>query len=291
MVQAKIRGRRGQLRRPFSSARVKGSIIMAIQARERGWLVRKSAAGIAIIAALAVASGAMAQQEEAAQAPPPVPERAAWVKHCGKEPVTIKKNATAVRDDKAVCLTQHERVDGNSGALVISAAIRQIEGENNQRLMIMIGRQSTIDLQPGLRATFYSKQAWENVLKNPQKEDAKCATRKLQFKWCHPDGCTAEVELDSKFKDLLISNDGLMVFSTSINGKTSALPVPLAGFVQALEGPPMDRDRYNAQYRTLMVHPVQRQQVLFEEFKKQQEAEAAKRGKGAAPAPAAEKKR
>ena len=53
-----------------------------------------------------------------------------WVKLC--ETVTI------AGADKALCVTTHERLDGSTGMVLVSAALREIEGEGYQTLMAMV---------------------------------------------------------------------------------------------------------------------------------------------------------
>ena len=55
--------------------------------------------------------------------------QSAWVKLCEKSPLVKKdKDGKDVKEEKNICLTHHERLDGNSGMVLVSAAIRQVEG-------------------------------------------------------------------------------------------------------------------------------------------------------------------
>src|SRR5262245_28809296 len=68
----------------------------------------------------------------------PAGKQSAWVKLCEKSPLVKKdKDGKDVKEEKNICLTHHERLDGNSGMVLVSAAIRQVEGNDNDHLMIM----------------------------------------------------------------------------------------------------------------------------------------------------------
>ena len=268
-----------------------------------------AAGGVSIVAALVLSvplgvPGAMAQEKKAttkekapAAAPAagaaaaPAGEQVMWVKLCEKAPVMTKdKDGKDVREEKGICLTHHERLDGNTGMVLVSAAIRQVEGAEKQHLMVMVPL--GMALQPGLRASVYSKELWDKAQKNEKVDDAKLSPMKLNFTLCHPAGCTAEIELTADILAQLTANAGIMVFSINGNGQVIAFPVPLSGFATAIDGKPADNQLYMNERRKLMEQIAQRQQVAFEEYKKQQEAEGAKGGKAAAPAAApAEKKK
>lgn len=269
-----------------------------------GSLGRGLTAG-ALTLAVAIAGGsALAQdkkgekgkQQAPAQAAP-APQAAAqsdaeqvmWVKLCEKAPVLTKdKDGKDVKAEKGICLTHHERLDGNTGMVLVSAAVRQVEGIEKQHLMVMVPLGMAI--QPGLRATIYNKDLWEKAQKNEKVDDAKLTPVKLNFSLCHPAGCTAELELTKELMDQMRVNAGMMIFSINANGQVIAFPVPLAGFGKALDGAPVDNEKYTTERRRLMKEISDRQQQLMDEYRRKELEEAAKKqreGGGAAPAPAA----
>jgi invasion protein IalB len=244
----------------------------------------KTAGGIALAVAVTMACGpAMAQQKKgdtkAAPAAQPAaaaaaPEQSAWVKLCEKAPVLEKdKEGKEVKAEKVICLTHHERLDGNTGMVLVSAAIRQVEGLDKQHLMIMVPLGMAI--QPGLRATVYNKEMWEKAQKNEKVDDAKLTPVKLNFSLCHPAGCTAEIELTKDIVDQLKGGAGVMVFAINTNGQVIAFPVPLTGFGAALDGQPVDNAKYSEARKQLMAQIQQRQQQMAEEYRKQQEQKQA----------------
>ena len=154
---------------------------MTGKANNHGRLARLigAAGGVSLVAALALgvlgAPDAMAQDKKAAPkdkapptaaaAPAPAGEQVMWVKLCEKAPVFTKdKDGKDIREEKGICLTHHERLDGNTGMVLVSAAIRQVEGQDKQHLMVMVPL--GMALQPGLRATVYTKEMWEKAQKN-----------------------------------------------------------------------------------------------------------------------------
>ena len=267
----------------------------------------RNIAGAGLVAALAFSGSAVAQQkaQPAPAAPAAAPAAAAqpqaeqtmWVKLCEKAPVMTKdKDGKDVRAERGICLTHHERLDGNTGMVLVSAAIRQVEGADKQHLMVMVPL--GMALQPGLRASIYNKEIWEKAQKNEKFDDSKLVPVKLNFSLCHPAGCTAEIEMTPDLMSQLKTNAGVMVFAINANGQVIAFPVPLTGFAGALDGPPADNAKYTEERRRLMKQIADNQQAAYEEWKKKQ-AEAGQAGQGqqqpssapaAAPAPAAKKK-
>jgi len=279
---------------------------MTVDARIRGPLARLigAAGSVSLITALALAApSALAQEKKApakkeaapaaAAAPAqPAAEQVMWVKLCEKAPVMTQKDGKDVREDKSICLTHHERLDGNTGMVLVSAAIRQVEGQDKQHLMVMVPL--GMALQPGLRASVYSKELWDKAQKNEKVDDANLKPEQLKFTLCHPAGCTAEIELTKEFIDKLKTNAGLMIFSINGSGQVIAFPVPLTGFAKALDGAPADNQAYMQQRRILMEKINENLRVAYEEEKKKQEAAQAQGGQqqptGATKAPAEKKK-
>jgi len=259
-----------------------------------GSLGRGLAGALTVAIALAGAGAAIAQDKKKGKAEPapaqaaaqPQAEQVMWVKLCEKAPVLTKdKDGKDVRAEKGICLTHHERLDGNTGMVLVSAAVRQVEGLDKQHLMVMVPLGMAI--QPGLRANIYNKEMWEKAQKNEKVDDAKLTPVKLNFSLCHPAGCTAELELTKELMDQLRTNAGLMIFSINANGQVIAFPVPLTGFGKALDGQPVDNSKYTEERRRLMAEIAQRQEAAYAEFKKKELEAAAKAQREGTAAPAA----
>jgi invasion protein IalB len=197
--------------------------------------------------------------------------QSAWVKLCEKATATVKeKDGKEEKKDLNICLVHHERIDGNSGMVLVSAALRQIDGQDKQHFMVMVPLGML--LQPGMRATVFPKNLWDRVQKNEKidkADEAKLKGLALQYSLCHIAGCTAEMEATPELMNDLKGNGGLMVFAISAAGTPVAFPVPLAGFDQALAGAPVDTKKYGEARKALMVQIVERQQQLQAELRKQ----------------------
>ena len=215
----------------------------------------------------------------AASAPPAAGAQSAWVKLCEKaNAVTKDKDGKDEKKEVSICLTHHERLDGNSGMVLVSAAVRQIDGQDKQHFMVMVPLGMLI--QPGMRDSLYPKDQWELVQKNEKIDENKLKGIKLGYTLCHPAGCTAEVEATPELINDLRIMGGLVVFAINAGGQPVGFPVPLVGFEQAYTGNPVDNKQYGEARRALMQQIAQRQHDLIEEQKKQQQQQGAP---GAAP--------
>jgi invasion protein IalB len=249
-----------------------------------GWL-RHTGVQFGLAAALAIAVGISpiaAQQKDGKQAPAakkaepakgkdaqPAQQQSAWVKLCEKAPMLSKdKDGKDVKEEKNVCLTHHERLDGNTGMVLVSAAIRQIEGADKNHLMVMVPLGMAV--HPGLRASIYTKEMWELAQKNQKVDDSKLDPIKLSYALCHPAGCTAEVEAGNDVVAKMKTGGGLMIMAINAQGQVIAFPVPLTGFAEAFDGKPVDNQKYSEARKTLMAQIAQRQQQMMEEYRKQQ---------------------
>lgn len=262
----------------------------------------------AIAAALAIAStAALAQDKPAPAAAPAKPaagaagaataaNKSAWVKLCEKTPL-VKKGADGkdVKDDKEICLTHHERLDGNSGMVLVSAAIREVEGQDKKHLMIMVPL--GMALPPGLRAAVYTKDQWAKIAKNEKVDDKELKPVDLRYSLCHASGCTAEIEADGAIVDQMKAGGGLMVVAMNAAAQPIGFPVPLDGFTEAFAGKPIDNAEYKKARGQLMAQIRDRQKAAIDKFKADQLKNLPTDGPGApptttgsAPAKPAEKK-
>lgn len=193
-------------------------------------------------------------------------KQSAWVKLCEKSPLVRKdKDGKDVKDEKNICLTHHERLDGNSGMVLVSAAIRQVEGNEHDHLMIMVPLGMAIP--PGIKAAVYSKEQWEKASKNEKVDDKDLKPVDLKFSLCHPSGCTAEVEATKEIIEQMKAGGGIMVLAMNAQAQPIGFPVPLDGFADAFAGKPIDNAEYKKARGQLMAQIRQRQQEAYEKFK------------------------
>lgn len=241
-----------------------------------GFAALVMAIGLSFAAAPAFAQGAAKPAKPAAPAAGGAPAAAAapaakdekdknfWVKLCEKTP-----SIADPKKEMSVCLTHHEQLESTSGMVLVSVAIRQIEGQDKEGLMVMVPL--GMQLRPGV------------LLKID--EDAK--PLELPFTLCHPMGCTAEIEATKEIMDKLKKAKMLAVGAINLGGKTIGFRVPMAGFDKTLAGPAADNEKYKEERKRVMMAIRERQQEMM---KKQQE-EAQKNGGDKKAAPAPEKKK
>ena len=251
-------------------------------ARKFGWLVNGARVAVLAAGALAVATvAAPAQQPPAKKEQPAKKDTKAkapaaakkeggavgekqqtfWVKLCEKSPIVVPdKEGKPMREMRNICLTHHERIDGNSGIVVISAALRQVEGEEKQHLMLMVPLGTA--LAPGLRATVFNAEQWEKVQKSEKFDDSKLEPIKFAFSFCHQAGCTAEIEATKELIEAFQKGAGIMVLAYNAQRQLVAFPVPLTGFNEALSGEPVDNAKYSEARKAAMLQIAQRQQQL-----------------------------
>ena len=215
-------------------------------------------------------AGATAGGPEAATAA----DKSAWVKLCEKAPLVKKdKDGKEVKEEKSLCLTHHERLDGNTGMVLVSAAIRDIEGQDKKSLMVMVPLGMAIP--PGIRAAVYTKEQWAAVSKQEKVDDKQLKPVELKFSLCHPAGCTAETEATAEIIQQMKTGGGMMIVAMNAAAQPIGFPVPLDGFAEALAGPPIDNKEYAQARSQLMAQIRDRQQQLAEQYKK----EMAEKGK------------
>ena len=258
----------------------------------------KPAAPAAAPAAAAPAAGAPPASAEAGK-------QSAWVKLCEQAvSKTIDKETKKETEvKKNICLTHHERLDGNTGMVIVSAALREIEGNPKQQFMIMVPLGMAIP--PGLKAAVYTKEMWDKAAKNEKIDEALLKPIDLKFSLCHPAGCTAEVEATPELIASMKSGGGVMVLALNAGAQPIGFPVPLEGFNEAITGKPVNNEEYSKARGELMGRIREMQIERANKYKEEQmkllppppgapaataAAPAAPAATAAAPAPAAPKK-
>lgn len=192
--------------------------------------------------------------------------KSAWVKLCEKAPVNKRdKDGKELKEEKNICLTHHERLDGNTGMVLVSAAIREIEGQEKKALMVMVPLGMAIP--PGIKAAVYTKEQWEKTAKNEKIDETTLKPIELKYSLCHPSGCTAEIEATADIVDQMRTGGGLMVLAMNAAAQPIGFPVPLTGFAEAYAGKPIDNAEYKKARGQLMAQIRQRQQEAYEKFK------------------------
>ena len=145
------------------------------------------------------------------------------MKLCEKAPFNTKdKDGKEVKNEKNICLTHHERLDGNTGMVMVSAAIREIEGNDKKSMMVMVPL--GMALPPGLRAAVYTKEQWAQAAKNEKIDEKTLKPIALKYSLCHAAGCTAEVEATAEIVEQMKTGGGIMVIAMNARRPADRLP-------------------------------------------------------------------
>ena len=219
------------------------------------WLNGRRSGALAVVAltaSFAFVASASAQDSGAAPAADgKKKEVSSWVKLCEK--AQIKKDAAK----QEVCITHHERLDPNSGAVVVSAAVRKIEGQDKQRFLVTVPL--GMALPPGMGASIDGS---KNIIL-------------LKYTFCLPNGCTAETEVTDELMAQMVGGKMITVQAINALGERIGFQVPLNGFKPTYDGPAIDTQKF-AQARKSLLDRIREKQI--------ERAKAAKDGAAAAPA-------
>jgi len=182
------------------------------------------------------------------------PEDSAWVKLCLKNEQT---------NNKQVCLVNHEGLEPNTGMVLVAAAVRSIEGEDKQNLLVRLPTAYSLIMPAGVQ------------IKIDDNEPIA-----LQYAVCFPTSCQVQMELTKDLFDKMRKGKQMIVAAMNMQQKTMAFPVPLTGFSKTYDGPPVDNAKYEEARRQMMEKFRQRQ---IELANKAAEAEQKKGQPGGAP--------
>jgi invasion protein IalB len=242
------------------------------QARIVGRIGHVGAAAIALAIGTASLTGNGAAQQGPAKKGAPASAAGPnnpWVKLCGKTPIGVMykdgKEEARLGD---FCLTQYERLDENTGALLVSVAVRKSDAEDKPYFVVTVPL--GMRLQAGVRATLYPGGLWEQAQKNERVDETKLKGLNLDYKMCSAAGCVAELEATPEIFNDLKTFKGLAVFAINAEAKAAAFPVPLTGFEQAFAGNPVDAKQYIEARKALLQKIAQRQREQAEQQQKQQ---------------------
>lgn len=224
----------------------------------RGLLMAAAAGALFLAGPAAAQQPAKPDAAKKAAAQAAIKNSSAWVKLCAAQKGKKKGD---------VCLTHHERFHPTTGQPLISAAIRQIEGEKQEMVMVMVplGRL----LKQGLVLTVDDKKPIN-----------------MPYSFCTSVGCVAEVPVTPEILASFKKGKVLSIGTVDINRKRIGFKVELDGFTSTYGGPPIDRKVY-AQARKQMFQQIRARQV--ELVKRAKAAAAKKKAAGGAAAPAPKK--
>ncbi|MGI8725024.1 MAG: invasion associated locus B family protein, partial [Methyloceanibacter sp.] len=187
------------------------------------------------------------------------PDENAWVKLCEK---------SAQTENKEICLTHHERLDGNSGIVLVAAAIRRVEGDPKEQILVRLPTAIALAIPAGVQ------------LRIDENEPLA-----LKYTLCYATSCQAETEVTPELMKSIRSGKQMVVAAVNLQRKAIGFPVPLAGFSKAYDGPPVDNAKYQEARRQLMEMIRKRQAELASKAAEAQDKKG--QAQAGAPAPAA----
>ena len=160
-------------------------------------------------------------------------EDSAWVKLC------LKNEQTG---GKQVCLVNHEGLEPNTGMVLVAAAVRSIEGDDKQHLLVRLPTAYSLVMPAGVQ------------IKIDEGEPIQ-----LQYAVCFPTSCQVQMELSKELFDKMRKGKQMTVAAMNMQQKAMAFPVPLTGFSKTFDGPPVDNAQYEAARKAMMEKFRQRQ--------------------------------
>ena len=213
----------------------------------------RTLAGPAVFAALALmlaSTIAVAQDSQsvpksmAPEAAPTAPAGAApaagaaaaesgWVKLC------LKNEQTG---GKQVCFVNYEALEPETSMVVGAVAVRSIEGDDKQYLILRLTTAYSLVIQAGVQVRIDEGEAIP-----------------LRYAVCFPSSCEVQVELSKEMFDKMRNGKLMVVASMSDQQKARIFPVPLTSFSKSFDGPPVDNAQYEASRRAMMEKLRQRQ--------------------------------
>jgi invasion protein IalB len=223
---------------------------------------------------LALTADPAAAQKKKADVPTSTP-KSAWVKLCDKGFLTSKdKEGKEQKKELNICHTLAERINANSGMVIVSAGLNQIKVEKEEKQVFSMILPLGAVLPLGAGVTFFPKDVWAKIEKNEKLEKAdesKAKSVKMGFQYCSHVGCHVEVEAKDDLVKYLKTSAGFVVTMANMPGIGVQLKVPLAGFNEALAGPPTDTKKFADARKKLMEQIAERRKQMIAEYKKKQE--------------------
>ncbi len=138
-------------------------------------------------------------------------------------------------NNKEICLTNHEGLEPNTGMVLIAAAVRKVEGEDKQQLLVRVPTAYALVIPAGVQIKIDDGQPIQ-----------------LQYMICFPTSCQVQLELTKELFDSMRKGKQMVVAAMNIQQKTMGFPVPLTGFAKAYDGAPVDSAKYEESRRQLM---------------------------------------
>jgi invasion protein IalB len=225
---------------------------------QQGQPVPKTTVSKAAPTARAAAPAAAPAGAPAAGAEPGQANGSEWVKLCKKNEQT---------GNRQLCLVKYEGVDPNTGMMLVTAAVRVVEGEDKQTLMVGVTTADSLVMPAGVQIKI---------------DDTDPVA--LKYTICGSMNCQAQMDLTKETFDKMRKGKQIIVAAINVQGKTMAFLVPLNGFGKAYDGPPADNAKYEEAKRQMAEKLRQRQIGLANKVADQKKAQGAEQPQAGAPA-------
>ena len=125
--------------------------------------------------------------------------------------------------------------DGNSGMVLVAAAVRTVEGDEKKQLLVRLPTAIALAIPAGVQ------------IRVDEGEPVA-----LKYTLCYGTSCQAETELTKELFDSMRNGKQLVVAAVNLQKKAIGFPVPLVGLAKAFDGPPIDNAKYQEARRQLM---------------------------------------
>jgi invasion protein IalB len=199
-----------------------------------------------LLAAFALGCGTtIATAQQGQEVPKTTPTTAgagaesSWVKVCTTDEKT---------DNKQVCLIRHEGLEPKTGAILISVAVRTIEGQDKKHLLVNVPTAYSLVIPAGVQ------------IKIDEGEPVQ-----LQYAVCFPTSCQVQMELSKETVDKMRKGKQMVVAALNAQQKTMAFPLALTGFSKTFDGPPVDNVAYQEARAQMMRASREHQAELAKE--------------------------
>lgn len=189
-------------------------------------------------------------------------EETAWIKVCTKDEKT---------GNKQICLVKHEGLDPKTGAILIAAAVRTIEGDDKLHLVINVPTAYTLVVPTGVQIKIDEGKPIQ-----------------LQYSVCLATSCQVQQVLSKEMAEEMRKGKQMFVATMNMQQKTIAFPIPLKGFSRTFDGAPVNNAAYQEARNQMLQASRQHQLDLARQAEEQRQKQQAVGQPQAAPPPAAQ---
>ena len=234
-----------------------------------GWSALLGAARSALLGACGLGFGMTLAIAQQVQEVPKTPlelgkrpsEETAWIKVCTTDEKT---------GNKQICLVKHEGLDPKTGAILIAAAVRTIEGSDTQHLVVNVPTAYTLVVPTGAQIKI---------------DDGKPI--QLQYSVCLPTNCQVQQVLSKEMAEQMRKGKQMFVAAMNVQQKTMAFPIPLKGFAKTFDGAPVNNAAYQETRNQMLQAARQHQLELAKQAAEAQQQKQQPAGQPQAVPPAA----